>query len=43
MTPLSGRSTRLDFLYVVFLVEKDVRVERRRKNNYLNNEEIEWQ
>jgi len=36
--PLKSRS-----LYVVFLVEKDVRVERRRTSNYLNHEEIEWQ
>ena len=36
--PLKPRS-----LYVVFLVEKDVRVERRRACDYLNHEEIEWQ
>src|SRR6266436_1972281 len=36
--PLKSRS-----LYVVFLVEKDVRVERRSTSNYLNHEEIEWQ
>ena len=30
-------------LYVVFLVEKDVRVERRRTCNYLNHEEINGQ
>jgi len=30
-------------LYVVFLVEKDVRVKRRRTYNYLNHEEIDWQ
>ena len=36
--PLKSRS-----FYVVFLVEKDVRVERRRTSNYLNHEEIEWQ
>jgi hypothetical protein len=36
--PLKSRS-----LHVVFLVEKDVRVERRRTSNYLNHEEIEWQ
>ena len=36
--PLKSRS-----LYVVFLVEKDVRVERRRTSNDLNHEEIEWQ
>ena len=36
--PLKSRS-----LYVVFLVEKDVCVERRRASNYLNHEEIEWQ
>ena len=36
--PLKSRS-----LYVVFLVEKDVRVERRRTSDYLNHEEIEWQ
>ena len=30
-------------LYVVFLVKKDVRVERRRTSNYLNHEEIERQ
>jgi hypothetical protein len=36
--PLKPRS-----LYVVFLVEKDVRVERRRTCDYLNHEEIDWQ
>jgi hypothetical protein len=36
--PLKSRS-----LNVVFLVEKDMRVERRRTCNYLNHEEIEWQ
>ena len=36
--PLKSRS-----LHVVFLVEKDVRVERRRASNYLNHEEIKWQ
>ena len=36
--PLQSRS-----LYVVFLVEKDVRVERRRTCDYLNHEEIDWQ
>ena len=36
--PLQPRS-----LYVVFLVEKDVRVERRRTCDYLNHEEIDWQ
>jgi hypothetical protein len=36
--PLKPRS-----LYVVFLVEKDVRVERRRTCEYLNHEEIERQ
>ena len=30
-------------LYVVFLVEKDVRIERRRTCNHLNHEEVEWQ
>jgi hypothetical protein len=30
-------------LYVVFLVEKDVRVERHRTCDYLNHEEIDWQ
>jgi hypothetical protein len=30
-------------LYVVFLVEKDVRVERRRTCESLNHEEINWQ
>ena len=30
-------------LYVVFLVEKDVRVERRRTCDYLSHEEIDWQ
>jgi hypothetical protein len=30
-------------LYVVFLVEKDVRVERRRTCDYLSDEEIDWQ
>jgi hypothetical protein len=36
--PLKSRS-----LYMVFLVEKDVRVERRCAGNYLNHEEIKWQ
>ena len=36
--PLQSRS-----LYVVFLVEKDVGVERRRTCDYLNHEEIDWQ
>jgi hypothetical protein len=36
--PLKPRS-----LYVVFLVKKDVRVERRRACDYLNHEEVEWQ
>src|SRR6266852_5161518 len=36
--PLHPRS-----LYVVFLVEKDVRVERHRTCDYLNHEEIDWQ
>ena len=36
--PLKSRS-----LYVVFLVKKDVRVERRRTSNYLNHEEIKRQ
>jgi hypothetical protein len=36
--PLKPRS-----LYVVFLVEKDVRVERRRTCGYLNHEEIDRQ
>src|SRR5438876_12409760 len=36
--PLQPRS-----LYVVFLVEKDVRVERRRTCDYLSHEEIDWQ
>jgi hypothetical protein len=36
--PLKPRS-----LYVVFLVEKDVHVERRRACDYLNHEEVEWQ
>jgi len=36
--PLKPRS-----LYVVFLVEKDVRVKRRRTCGYLNYEEIDWQ
>src|SRR5215468_5381747 len=36
--PLKSRS-----LYVVFLVKKDVRVERPRASNSLNHEEIEWQ
>jgi hypothetical protein len=36
--PLKSRS-----LNVVFLVEKDMRVERRRTCNYLNHEKIEWQ
>src|SRR5258708_7454650 len=30
-------------LHVVFLVEKDMRVERRRTCDYLNHEEIDWQ
>jgi hypothetical protein len=30
-------------LYVVFLVEKDVRVKRCRTCNHLNHEEIDWQ
>ena len=30
-------------LYVVFLVEKDMRVERRRTCDCLNHEEIDWQ
>jgi hypothetical protein len=36
--PLKSRS-----LHVVFLVKKDVRVERRRTSKYLNHEEIERQ
>jgi hypothetical protein len=36
--PLKSRS-----LYVVFPVEKDVRVERRCASNHLNHEEIKWQ
>jgi hypothetical protein len=36
--PLQPRS-----LYVVFLVEKDVRVEWHRTCDYLNHEEIDWQ
>src|SRR6266480_7824237 len=36
--PLKPRSR-----YVVFLVEKDVRVEGHRTCNYLNHEEIKWQ
>jgi hypothetical protein len=36
--PVKSRS-----LYVVFLVEKDMRVERRRVCDCLNHEEIEWQ
>ena len=36
--PLKPRS-----LYVVFLVEEDVRVERCRTCDHLNHEEIEWQ
>jgi hypothetical protein len=36
--PLKPRS-----LYVVFLVEKDVHVERCRTCNYLSHEEIDWQ
>jgi len=36
--PLKSRS-----LYMVFLVEKDVRAERRRASNDLNHEEIKWQ
>src|SRR6516162_3243978 len=30
-------------LYVVFLIEKDVRVERRRTRDKLSHEEIDWQ
>ena len=37
------KSLKSRSLYVVFLVEKDVRVERRRASNYLHHEEIEWQ
>jgi hypothetical protein len=36
--PVKSRS-----LYVVFLVEKDMRVERRRTCDCLNQEEIDWQ
>ena len=36
--PLKPRS-----LYMVFLIEKDVRVERRRTCDYLSHEEIDWQ
>src|SRR5258707_8653313 len=36
--PLKSRS-----LYVVFLVEKDVRVERRRTCDCLSHEEVDWQ
>jgi len=36
--PLKSRS-----LYVVFLVEKDVRVERRRTCACLHREEVDWQ
>ena len=36
--PLKPRS-----LYVVFLIEKDVRIKRRRTCSYLNHEEINWQ
>jgi len=36
--PLKSR-----LLYVVFPVEKDVRVKRRRACNYLNYEQIKWQ
>jgi hypothetical protein len=36
--PLKPRS-----LYMVLLVEKDVRVERCRTRGYLNYEEIDWQ
>jgi len=36
--PLKPRS-----LYVVFFVEKDVRVERRCTCDYLSHEEIDWQ
>jgi len=36
--PVKSRS-----LYVVFLVEKDMRVERRRACDCLNHEEIDWQ
>jgi len=37
------KSLKSRSLYVVFLIEKDVRVEGRRASNYLNHEEIEWQ
>jgi len=36
--PLKPRS-----VYVVFLVEEDVRVERHRTCDYLSHEEIDWQ
>ena len=36
--PLKPRSP-----YVVFLVEKDVRVERGRACDYLSHEEVDWQ
>ena len=36
--PLQRRS-----LYVIFLVKKDVRVERHRTCDYLSREEINWQ
>jgi hypothetical protein len=34
---------KLRSLYVVLLIEEDVRVERRRACDYLNHEEIDWQ
>jgi len=37
------KSLKSRSLYVVFLVEKDVRVERRRTSDYLNHEEIQRQ
>jgi len=38
-----GKSLQPRSLYVVFLVEKDVRVERHRTCDHLNYEEIDWQ
>jgi hypothetical protein len=37
------KSLKSRSLCMVFLIEKDVRVEGRRASNYLNREEIGWQ
>ena len=41
--PEPGKSLKPRSLYVVFFVEKDMRVERRRTCDDLNHEEIDWQ